>query len=138
MGKLRGEATPVFYTSHPGNVQRTVKAARDCAHEMVVRSSQKRAESAENSRVSISVPSASRKPGSNGCAKLKDEAGEKPYALLFEALRQSKFYALAKVAIHNREHIIILRPGSKGILSHTMYYQDEIRQADAVGSFEEI
>jgi DNA end-binding protein Ku len=59
-----------------------------------------------------------------------DEGGEKAYALLFEALRQSKFYALAKVAMHNREHIIVLRPGAKGILSHTMYYQDEIRQVD--------
>jgi len=59
-----------------------------------------------------------------------DEGGEKPYALLFQALRESKFYALAKVAMHNREHIIILRPGSKGILSHTMYFQDEIRQVE--------
>jgi DNA end-binding protein Ku len=59
-----------------------------------------------------------------------DEGGEKPYALLYEALKQSKYYGLAKVAMHNREHIIILRPGAKGILSHTMYYQDEIRQVD--------
>src|ERR1700730_1656428 len=59
-----------------------------------------------------------------------DEGGEKAYALLFEALRHSKFYAVAKVAMHNREHIIVLRPGAKGILSHTMYYQDEIRQVD--------
>src|SRR6516164_5183001 len=59
-----------------------------------------------------------------------EEGGEKPYALLFQALRESKFYALAKVAMHNREHIIILRPGAKGILSHTMYYQDEIRQVE--------
>jgi DNA end-binding protein Ku len=59
-----------------------------------------------------------------------DEGGEKPYALLFAALRDSQYYALAKVAMHNREHIIILRPGAKGILSHTMYYQDEIRQVD--------
>ncbi|MBV8730447.1 MAG: Ku protein, partial [Acidobacteriia bacterium] len=59
-----------------------------------------------------------------------DEGGEKPYALLFEALRQSQFYALAKVAMHNREHIIILRPGAKGILTHTMFYQDEIRQVE--------
>jgi DNA end-binding protein Ku len=59
-----------------------------------------------------------------------DEGGEKPYALLYEALRQSSYYAVAKVAMHNREHIIILRPGSKGILSHTMYYQDEIRQVE--------
>src|SRR5215813_11583033 len=59
-----------------------------------------------------------------------DEGGERPYALLYQALRESKLYALAKVAMHNREHIIILRPGSKGILSHTMYFQDEIRQVE--------
>jgi len=59
-----------------------------------------------------------------------DEGGEKAYALLFTALRDSGYYGLAKVAMHNREHIIVLRPGSKGILSHTMYYQDEIRQVD--------
>src|SRR5712691_2361163 len=59
-----------------------------------------------------------------------DEGGEKPYALLFQALRESEYYALAKVAMHNREHIIILRPGAKGILSHTMYFQDEIRQVE--------
>jgi DNA end-binding protein Ku len=59
-----------------------------------------------------------------------DEGGEKPYALLYQALRDSRYYALAKVAMHNREHIIVLRPGSRGILSHTMYYQDEIRQVE--------
>src|SRR6202790_1359122 len=59
-----------------------------------------------------------------------DEGGEKPYALRFQALRESKYFALAKVAMHNREHIIILRPGAKGILSHTMYFQDEIRQVE--------
>jgi DNA end-binding protein Ku len=59
-----------------------------------------------------------------------DEGGEKPYALLFQALRESQYYALAKIAMHNREHIIILRPGSKGILSHTMYYADEIRHVE--------
>src|SRR5215813_4997726 len=59
-----------------------------------------------------------------------DEGGEKAYALLFTALKDSGYYGLAKVAMHNREHIIILRPGAKGIVSHTMYYQDEIRQVE--------
>src|SRR5215831_1677656 len=59
-----------------------------------------------------------------------DEGGEKAYALLFTALKDSGYYGLAKVAMHNREHIIVLRPGSKGILSHTMFYQDEIRQVE--------
>jgi DNA end-binding protein Ku len=59
-----------------------------------------------------------------------DEGGEKPYALLFEAMKQSRYYAVAKIAMHNREHVIVLRPGNKGILLHTMYYVDEIRQVD--------
>jgi DNA end-binding protein Ku len=59
-----------------------------------------------------------------------DEGGEKAYALLFTALKESGYYALAKVAMHNREHIIVLRPGDKGIVSHTMFFQDEIRQVD--------
>src|SRR2546421_12678487 len=56
-----------------------------------------------------------------------DEAGEKPYCLLFEALRRSGYLALAKIAMHNREHIVILRPGKHGILMHTMFYKDEVR-----------
>lgn len=59
-----------------------------------------------------------------------DEGGEKPYALLFEALRQSGYVGVANIAMHNREHIVILRPGKKGILLHTMYYPDEIRQVE--------
>lgn len=59
-----------------------------------------------------------------------DEGGEKPYALLFEAMRQSQFYGIAKVSMHNREHVVILRPARRGILLHTMFYVDEIRQVD--------
>jgi DNA end-binding protein Ku len=59
-----------------------------------------------------------------------EEAGEKPYALLFEALRQTGHVGVAKIAMHNREHIVILRPGERGILLHTMYYRDEIRQVE--------
>ena len=56
-----------------------------------------------------------------------DEAGEKPYALLFDALRRTGYVGVAKVAMHNREHIVILRPGPKGIVLHTMYYAHEVR-----------
>lgn len=59
-----------------------------------------------------------------------DEAGEKPYALLFEALLKTGCVGVAKIAMHNREHIVILRPGPHGILLHTMYYRDEIRQVE--------
>jgi DNA end-binding protein Ku len=56
-----------------------------------------------------------------------DEAGEKPYALLFEALKETGYCALARLAMHNREHIVILRPAKHGILLHTMFYRDEIK-----------
>src|SRR5579863_5370414 len=59
-----------------------------------------------------------------------DEAGEKAYALLFDALKKSGYVGVAKLAMHNREHVVILRPGEKGVLLHTMYYSHEIRKVD--------
>jgi DNA end-binding protein Ku len=59
-----------------------------------------------------------------------DEAGEKPYALLFDALKKTGYVGIAKIAMHNREHVVILRPGHNGVLMHTMYFQHEIRQVD--------
>jgi DNA end-binding protein Ku len=59
-----------------------------------------------------------------------DEGGEKPYALLFEALKETKFCGVAKIAMHNREHIVIVRPGSTGMILHTMYYADEVRKLE--------
>src|SRR5271170_1347514 len=59
-----------------------------------------------------------------------DEGGEKPYALLFEALKATKYYAIAKIAMHNREHVVVVRPGERGMVLHTMYYQDEVRRTE--------
>src|SRR5215469_2858260 len=59
-----------------------------------------------------------------------DAAGEKAYALLFEALRRTGYVGVAKVAMHSREHIVILRPGEQGLVLHTMYYADEVRKVE--------
>src|SRR5439155_16484833 len=59
-----------------------------------------------------------------------DEASEKPYALLFEAMRKTGYLGIARVAMHNREHIVLIRPGAHGIVLHTMYYRDEVRQGE--------
>src|ERR1022692_861503 len=59
-----------------------------------------------------------------------DEGGDKPYSLLFEAMKQSKYYGVAKIAMHNREHVVIIRPGDRGMVLHTMYYADEVRRSD--------
>jgi len=59
-----------------------------------------------------------------------EEAGEKPYTLLFTALKESGYVGIARMTMHNREHVVVLRPGRHGMLLHTMYYQDEIRATD--------
>jgi DNA end-binding protein Ku len=59
-----------------------------------------------------------------------DEGGEKPYALLFQTLKEMGYFGVAKIAMHNREHVVILRPGDKGMVLHTMYYADEVRKTD--------
>ena len=59
-----------------------------------------------------------------------EEAGEKPYTLLFQALKKTGHVGVAKISMHNREHVVILRPGRSGMILHTMYYNDEIRATD--------
>ena len=59
-----------------------------------------------------------------------EEGGEKPYALLFEALKTTKYCGVAQISMHNREHIVIVRPGSTGMILHTMFFADEVRKQD--------
>src|SRR6266480_1955333 len=64
---------------------------------------------------------------------LPEEAGRRPYALLQKALEDSRYVAVAKLAMHNREYTVFLRPYTGGLMLHTMYYQDEIRQVENFG-----
>src|SRR6266576_1511452 len=61
---------------------------------------------------------------------LPEEAGRRPYALLQKALEDSNFYGIAKLTMHNREYIVILRPRDGGIMLHTMYYKNEVREVE--------
>ena len=54
----------------------------------------------------------------------------KPYALLREAMKKRKQYAIAKLTMHNREHIVVLRPLGNELMLHTMYFVDEINKVD--------
>ncbi|HSB75171.1 MAG TPA: Ku protein, partial [Terriglobales bacterium] len=62
-----------------------------------------------------------------------EEAGRRPYALLTKALEDTKYVAIAKVTMHNREYTVFLRPYLGGMMLHTMYYSDEIRQVEEFG-----
>ena len=54
----------------------------------------------------------------------------KPYALLREAMKKDQKFGIAKVAMHNREHIVILRPSGNELMAHTMFFVDEIQKVD--------
>jgi DNA end-binding protein Ku len=64
---------------------------------------------------------------------LPEEAGRKPYALLQKTLEESGKCGVAKITMHNREYTVILRPSDGGIMLHTMYYADEVREVEGYG-----
>jgi DNA end-binding protein Ku len=63
-----------------------------------------------------------------------EEAGRRPYALLTKALEESEYVAIAKVTMHNREYTVFLRPYNGGMMLHTMYYSEEVRQVESFGA----
>jgi DNA end-binding protein Ku len=63
-----------------------------------------------------------------------EEAAKKPYALLVKAMKDTGYVGVAKLSMHNREYTAFLRPYEKGLMLHTMYYQDEIREAPDFGT----
>jgi DNA end-binding protein Ku len=57
-----------------------------------------------------------------------EDAGKKAYHLLFETMRKSGYSAIAKIAMHQREFTVVVRPHSGGLLLHTMFYPEEVRE----------
>jgi len=64
---------------------------------------------------------------------LPEEAGRRPYALLTRALEESEFVAIAKLTMHNREYTVFLRPYDGGLMLHTMYCAEEVREVKDFG-----
>ncbi len=54
----------------------------------------------------------------------------KPYGLFLAALTETKQHAIAKLAMHNREHVVLMRPAGNGIILHTLYYPDELNESN--------
>ena len=61
---------------------------------------------------------------------LPDGEVAKPYVLLREALEKRRQFAIAKLTMHNREHIVVLRPSGEELMLHTMFFVDEIQKVD--------
>ena len=63
-----------------------------------------------------------------------EEAGRRPYALLTKAIEESEYVAIAKLTMHNREYTVFLRPHKGGMMLHTMYYAEEVREVESFGA----
>jgi DNA end-binding protein Ku len=59
-----------------------------------------------------------------------EEKVSKPYALFMAALAETEREAIAKLAMHNREHLVLIRPSGGGLVLHTLYYEDELHKAN--------
>jgi DNA end-binding protein Ku len=62
-----------------------------------------------------------------------EETGAKAYALLREALNRSGKVGVAKVSFRDKEHLAALRFRDDAFVLETMYWPDEIREADFGG-----
>ena len=58
--------------------------------------------------------------------------GGKTYKLLAEAMRKEHKVALARMVQGNREHLVLVRPFQNGLVLHTMFYADEVRDFGAI------
>jgi DNA end-binding protein Ku len=56
-----------------------------------------------------------------------DKGGEKAYKLLAEAMRSDGRVALAKFTMRGKENFVLIRAVADGLMLHTMYFADEIR-----------
>ena len=59
-----------------------------------------------------------------------DDKVSKPYVLFMQALKDTGYAAIAKLSMHSREHIVLIRPGMEGLLLHTLFYANELHSAN--------
>jgi DNA end-binding protein Ku len=59
-----------------------------------------------------------------------EEAGEKAYTLLYRSMQSTGLVAIARFAMHGREHVVLVRPGKTGVLAHTMFFASEVRAGE--------
>ena len=65
---------------------------------------------------------------------IPEETGAKAYALLREAMSQDNKVGIAKVSFRDKEHLAALRFSGDAFVLETMYWPDELREADFGGT----
>lgn len=62
-----------------------------------------------------------------------EEPGRRAYQLLLETMEQTGYAAIAKLAMHQREHTVVIRPREDGLMLHSIYYANEVRAIPEYG-----
>ena len=62
-----------------------------------------------------------------------EDPGRKAYALILQGMEQLKLGAIAKITLHQREQIVMIRPYNNGLVLHTLFYPAEVRQIAEYG-----
>jgi DNA end-binding protein Ku len=65
-----------------------------------------------------------------------EDPGRRAYGLLLEAMEKLNVAAIAKVTLHQREQIVLMRPYHQGIILHTLYFPAEVREISEYGKTE--
>jgi DNA end-binding protein Ku len=56
-----------------------------------------------------------------------EDPGRRAYSLIRKGMQDLKVGAIAKITLHQREQVVMIRPFEKGLVLHTLYYPEEIR-----------
>lgn len=63
-----------------------------------------------------------------------EKPGQKAYQLLVTTIEETSKVAVAKVVMHQREYLAAIRARRNGLMLHTMFFSNEIREAPRVES----
>ncbi len=64
---------------------------------------------------------------------LPEDPGRKAYKLMVETMEKAGYAAVAKVGMHQREYVVIIRARENGLTLHTIYYPNEVRAVPEYG-----
>jgi DNA end-binding protein Ku len=67
-----------------------------------------------------------------------DKGGQKAYRLLREAMSEAGKGAVAKFSSRGRQQLVLLREAQEGIMMHTLFYADEVRDFSEVDRGESV
>ena len=67
-----------------------------------------------------------------------EEGGEKAYSLLRDALSITNRASIGKVVIHNKEHVVAIRPYQKGLAMTMLHYSNEVLDINKLEELERL